>query len=140
MTSDEWLALAERCEKATGADREIDALIHMAIEKNPPPDWIITKDGAVWCWRAKSRHPAGTGNLWAIAKRYTRSMDEITAATKTEFPTAYWSSEQYAGGTANADLALDNSENLYQGTAVTEALARCAAFCRAMSEKVKNND
>jgi hypothetical protein len=28
-TREQWLALADRCEKATGPDREIDAVLHV---------------------------------------------------------------------------------------------------------------
>jgi hypothetical protein len=40
MDRDELLALAERCEKATGADREVDLAIHLALY---PDDDVATR-------------------------------------------------------------------------------------------------
>lgn len=42
----ELLALADRCEKATEADRELDALI--VVELDLKPDWLKKSDGELW--------------------------------------------------------------------------------------------
>lgn len=135
MTRAEWLALAERCEKSTGPDTELDAAIACAVhgwtqiseEIDPYGDvpMLIDRDGG--------------GPM--IPCEYTASLDAITSLIELRFPGGSWFSgkgrircdEPLGGARIFADAA--GNWCLGEGEAATEPLARCAAFCRAMAER-----
>ena len=107
MTRDEWIALAERCEAATGPDDRLDFAI----------------DGLLFAPRLmrgfKARAP------------YTASLDAITALIERELP-----DYDYTCGKTNGGLTIHaqcGSHEMAFGSA--PALALCGAFCRAMAEK-----
>jgi hypothetical protein len=129
MTRERWIALAERCEKATGPDREIDAAIFLAI--NPAfsaPEWKLYGGGF--------RHIYDSSDARILPPashtpgRYTASLDAITALIQKELP-----EHDYTSGHTNGGLTIHaqcgSTEYRY---AETEPLARCAAFCRAKAE------
>ena len=108
-----WLALAERCEKATGPDREVDLdLVSSVIGKRWP-------------------------HTMATVASYTDSLDAITALIERELPGWRWKAGRAEfhcwatiyGGAGEGPVFSAVS---VQGCA---ALALCAAFCRAMAEK-----
>ena len=113
-TSATWLALAGRCEKATGPDRDIERCMAAYI-----PDGFQTM-------------PNGG---------FTESLDVITALIERELPGGSWFvgkgrtrlEEPLGGARIFADEAGDNC--IGEGEAATPALALCAAFCRAMAER-----
>lgn len=127
MTRETWLALAERCEKATGPDREIDGKIAHALR----PGVLI---------RGFYFTP------------YTASLDAITALIERELPGTSWRIH-WRGIGRNccgmiSRLGPDDYDefNVEFGDEVaigrgyrvaTPALALCAAFCRAMAEKAE---
>jgi hypothetical protein len=123
MTSKaEWLALAERCEKAMEPDREIDWCIHAAILN--------------WPAEIKPRQPGDA--------EYTASLDAITALIERELPDFHWRIQGGCKKTGWIQMSGDPRAYIkskakdykigFDGEAATPALALCAAFCRAMAE------
>ena len=135
MTSKaEWLALAERCEKATGPDREIDAEIYDAL----CPQRLGYKAG-------KNIVRVFGGAAWLPC--FTISLDAITALIERELPEMQWlcRPDKEEGGFAKLcnPRSLKPWETIEQESlktwpcwayADTPALALCAAFCHAMAE------
>jgi hypothetical protein len=124
MTRDEWIALAERCEKATGPEREIDAAIHDAVYGGSEAC------GAVIRW--------GGGVQWIAP--YTSSLDAITALIERELPEMRWlcrTNNEGGFGNLYRKATLDLSDfRAWPCYAATPALALCAAFCRACASHV----
>jgi hypothetical protein len=132
MTSKaEWLALSERCEKATGPDRDIDAEIYDATT----PHLLYAGEYA-----GKRAVRRSGGAVWLPF--FTYSIDDITALIERELPAAAWRAVrplddrkpqgtiQRRGETGGFNIWVDTE-------AATPALALCAAFCRAMAEKAE---
>ena len=124
-TTKEWLALAERCEKATGPDREIDAEIYDAL----CPQRLGYKAG-------KNIVRVFGGAAWLPC--FTISLDAITTLIEQELPKAEFNSTSKVQGDGIGGLKryayawLVIGPDVWGDTAVaSEALARCAAFCRA---------
>jgi hypothetical protein len=109
VSRDEMRELAERCEKATGPDRDLDAEIDKAIH---PDDWT---DGL---WFDPSRHdlPAYTASLDAAMSLVPEGM--------------LWLAGYAVDGRAIATVDFD-----HQRAAATPALALCAAALRARATK-----
>ena len=128
-TKAEWLALSERCEKATGSDREIDAAMHDAV------------NGGSDAWEAFRKW--GGGVQWI--EPYTRSLDAIVALIgRGELPAAWvWTLGQNihhrTWGVSINNLDSDGVPYsvCWGASSHAPALALCAAFCRAMSEKAE---
>lgn len=132
-TPEQWLALAERIEKAMGPDREIDGLIGKAC-KLLSPSARFTKDDLwlnayIWTIEDRSEYES-----FPYVEKYTSSLDIITALIEREFPDHLWTLQRnYAFG---AKAAIDPTlATAISADAETPALALCAAFCRAMAEK-----
>jgi hypothetical protein len=122
-TKAEWIALAERCEKATGSDREIDAEIYDAL----CPQRLGYKAG-------KNIVRMFGGAAWLPC--CTNSLDAITALIERELPEVRWVCRtDTLGGFGNL-YRRRNPDRSWPCFAFTPALALCAAFCRAMAEKV----
>ena len=121
MTSKaDWIALAERCEKAMEPDREIDWCIHAAILN--------------WPAEIKPRQPGDA--------EYTASLDAITALIERELPGLGWriAGQDEHGGKPYAQIRWPIQNQIWRqeiAHAATPALALCAAFCRAMAEKAE---
>jgi len=147
MTRDEWTALAERCEKATGPDREIDVALCIAadaprilthlLSKELRPlqkgQWYACGDGYVshpeWVYLdgAPGKSPA---------ERYTASLDAITALVERELPgCGFVVKSRLTTAKTIARIFLRRWEAVSSDYATTPALALCAAFCRAMASK-----
>jgi hypothetical protein len=148
-SKEEWLALAERCEKATGHDREIDADICIlanwigptqphqmfqgpAINLRRGEDWNSPSDGDWLDWEDAD------GDPWSdCAPRLTASLDAITALIERELPGWDWSTaKSHEHCRANVWRLSPISRGSFppkHATAATAALAMCAAFCRAMA-------
>jgi len=148
MTSKaEWLALAERCEKETGVDREIDCLIAVAV--NDVPAGYMRHDAFSWTCPQPPFMPLAYSPAY-----FTYSLDAITALIERELPEMRWLCRPdkeggfgtlYAAPEAIEQGSLKTWETIKQESlkewpcwayADTPALALCAAFCRAMAEKV----
>jgi hypothetical protein len=116
-----WLALAERCEQATGPDRVIDDLLMRYL-------------GYVW---KVGRWNSPDMSSWLYGDR-TSSLDAITALIERELVDWDWSANYSFEKTGKrrglAWLTFDG-RRVIQGRSATPALALCAAFCRAMAEK-----
>jgi hypothetical protein len=112
MTSKaEWIALAERCEKATGSDREIDWSIHaLSIEW---PVHLVPRN---------PEHPT-----------FTASLDDMTALIERELPEVTGIIPLTGGDEAWLWPKSGNPKGGWRCNAATPALALCAAFCRAMA-------
>jgi hypothetical protein len=123
VTKEEWLTLAERCEKATGPDRDIDAEIYDATTHH------LLYAGEYAGKRAVRR---SGGAVWLPF--FTYSIDDITALIEREMPKAMGSvqfgeSVFPASGGYVAQLIIGEPDYTCEGR--TPALALCAAFCRA---------
>jgi hypothetical protein len=123
MTSKaDWIALAERCTDATGSDQEIDGAIFDALSL----DLSISAE-----------HLAKDKRLtleWL--PKYSASLDAITALIARELPEVQWLCRtDTLGGFGNL-YRRRNPDRSWPCFAFTPALALCAAFCRAMAEKV----
>lgn len=105
-TREEWLALAERCEKATGQDIAISADIATACSS-----WILEE----------GRFPS--------CPYYTGSLDAITALIERELPGATFKLGRDGTGAVYAQCA---GKRIIEAAA--PAIALCAAFCRAKAE------
>jgi len=133
MTSKaDWIALAERCEKATGTDREIDGDIAHAAKQFV--DYLTRVPERPWLW-AEFVDP-DDWECWE-APEYTASLDAITAMIERELPKMQWLCRpDKEGGFANLYRRGDDGWAIMSWPchAATPALALCAAFCRAMAE------
>jgi hypothetical protein len=148
MTREEWLALAERIEKATKPNREIDARISVAV--GAVVMWFskVTGKWAFWTTPVDPNPSAAFPNVvlsfnkddafralgeYTIAPHYTGSLDAITALIEREFPDRLWTVLRFAFG---AKAAIDPTlGTVIFADAETPALALCAVFCRAMAER-----
>jgi hypothetical protein len=112
-TREQWLALAARCEAATGPDRDIERCMCSMI-----PDGFQTLPCA----------------------GFTSSLDAITALIERELPG--WAHCHIQEKLRGCIGYIHNNRNFHdtqqrwrECRAATPALALCAAFCRAMAEK-----
>lgn len=133
MARDEWLALAERCEKATGLDREIDFKIGFATGWRKD---IIDGNEMVLDWEC-NEFPNHYGSLLPSV---TESLDAITALIERELPGLGWriAGRDEHGGKPYAQIRWPIKDQVWKqeiSHAATPALAICAAFCRAMADK-----
>jgi hypothetical protein len=149
-TKAEWLALAERCEKATGPDREIDYRMayglgwrfdgyHLARDLPCLSDeQFANLHNLAGQWKRPGvvdwPYP-GTNHAEPCV--WTASLDAITALIERELPGWRWKTGRAEfhcwatiyGGSGEGSVFSAVS---IQGSA---AIALCAAFCRAMAEK-----
>jgi hypothetical protein len=109
VTRQEIIALAERCEKATGPDRLLGAQIHTAIDGRP-----CSFDSKFDCW-------VGGGGL--NVPLYTASLD----AAMTLVPEGWG----YSICPTSALLTRSTSDHGVMARAATPALALTAAALRA---------
>ena len=123
-TSDEWLALAERCEKAEVPDRELDAALAEAAvpHTNGTPHiimWSVDPD---------------TGRQ--IPNAFTRSLDAAVAVVEARFGPRW---TVHRGGIYVASIFLHafNEQAKREGahSHASPALALMAAYCRARAEE-----
>jgi hypothetical protein len=123
----EWLELARRCEQATGADD------HKTIAETTKA--IMRALGYELRHGAFFRRNNG-GEWFCDGSRIMVSLDAITTLIERELPGALYGSDVFdgrAGAVIDGQTRGDMGEHI--GSAATEALARCAAFCRAMAER-----
>lgn len=135
-TRETWLALAERCEAAKGPDREISEGILSAL------GYARISDAHWFC--------EGKGH-WNDGNRIAASLDAITALIERELPGCGWSVDRspsdakIAGSPVlpEAFIMQHGDEWTYEGwplcKAHTPVLALCAAFCRAMAERMNDD-
>ncbi len=155
---EEWLALAERIEKATEPNREIDARISVAVGAFVMRFLKVSGKWAFWTTPVEPSQCACLSNVsgneddafralseYTFAPRYTGSIDIITALIERKFPNSKWAARRLEIG-AKAMLdpipAKDKIDPALRtaiyADAETPALALCAVFCRAMSGKENN--
>jgi hypothetical protein len=137
------LELAERCEKATGPDRELDAMLAVAVDfvaenSNPPSARSLHSD------YGGSNSYADIGAHWPRLPRYTASLD----AAMTLVPDGclatvrqLWDGPERHGYAIVSTYSDDAEEcdgkfhlDDYTGLAATPALALCAAALKARAE------
>jgi hypothetical protein len=134
-TRAEWLALAERCEKATGPDGKLDCVIFALIT---PSAFETDYDRDLHARLSWTRNLADWS--WLLEKGmqpYTSSLDAITALIERELTGWRWKTGRAEfhcwatiyGGSGEGSVFSAVS---IQGSA---ALALCAAFAKAMAEK-----
>jgi hypothetical protein len=135
---DQWLALAERCEKAKNGDWKLDGdiltLAGGVIRK-------ITRLGLRGRTAGSERYfPPGSisVNGYPIPD-ITASLDVITALIEREFPgipgDVGIGALAHGETTYHAVLYVGGDDVSHCGDASTPALALCGAFCRAMAGK-----
>ena len=115
-TKSEWLALAERCEQATGPDCVLSIDISRAA-------------GLIKSGRSKVL------DLWD-SPAVSASIDAITALINQEFPGWVWAlySDSLVARSPRACVRSTDYKIQVRADADTPALALCAAFCRAKAE------
>lgn len=111
-----WLSIAERCEAAKGADREIDAAIMRALSGS----------------REHWHEVAGTFMTDDTCPHVTASIDAITALIERELPDSLPMSRKTSAMSYDAVL---QPASRWVVTARTEPLARAAALARAMAAR-----
>lgn len=124
-TREQWLALAERCEKATGPDDAVDWDMLMAMCGPGYED--------SWLAAPAARYALSTSYGYH-APEWTASLDAITALIERELPGWGWSIRRKPRDkvcTAHIGTSVTVSVRIQQ----KPAIALCAAFCRAMAEK-----
>jgi hypothetical protein len=128
-TKAQWLALAERCEKATGPDRELDCAIYALAKKHMNPAALLES------FRREF-------SISAMIDAYTTSLDAITALIERELPAAWvWTLGQnihhrtWSVSINNLDSDGAPYSVCWGASSYAPALALCAAFCRAMACK-----
>lgn len=118
------LALAERCEQAVEADRELDGAAWCAANGYPFVKW----DGAGAIWRGAGgsiRHYPANG-----VPHYTASLD--AALTLVPEGCGYQIISGFdEGGLTHASVYVPEIDNGERGDSATAALALCAAALRA---------
>ena len=125
MNRDEWTALAERCEKATGPDREIDIWIENYCG--------IARFRESHPWRASIDGQGVRSNVRPLTASHA-----VTALIERELPEYSWrlhKGQRYI--TAELWLSGDCDGHRWALDAATPALALCAAFCRAKAARAK---
>jgi hypothetical protein len=123
-TKAQWIALADRCETATGPDRDIDAEIYDA-----------TTPHVLYAGEYAGKFAVRTSGSAVWLPFFTYSIDDITALIERELaPISV--DLQIRPKDAYAKLWLHSRNDPSIRQAATPALALCAAFCRAMAEKV----
>ena len=134
-TKAEWPALSERCEKATGPDREIDARITLAHRPYLFAKPYIQLDIGKWI------RTDGCPDV-VTAPDYTASLDAITALIERHVldvcSHGYEKTcdEQWKGCVGFVEIPRSDGETKFiYGHAITPALSLCSSFCRAMAEK-----
>jgi hypothetical protein len=106
-------ALIERVEKATGPDREIDALVFGWLEGLKRNDGTFWIGGRFQFEHPTKRHPNGPAALYideAQVPEYTSSLDAVVAMIERQMPGAEWSLTNLYG-VALAEVPLNDSEN-----------------------------
>lgn len=137
-TGDELIALAERCEAATGPDRELDCLTHCAVN-----GWEVRYEGlnifadmgptmsrilVGWLDPGKvQRNFSMTSN--SMARPYTASLDAALTLVPTDWHVDLRGVNRSWGAFLNA--TADGQFGEASATAATPALALCAAALRA---------
>jgi hypothetical protein len=120
-TKNEWLALAERCEKATASDWDIDEAIMRALGLLV----FVTREGRLV-------YDAETDAIEKLPE-LTKSMDAFDAMMKRDQPTWGWCITSLSAAYVHysADLPI---QAIKEGL---PALALCVAFCRAKAARAK---
>lgn len=138
MTREEWIALAERCEAATGPDREIDVEIFRLLNpKYAGPEWQPYAGGLRHIYDSSDTRCVPPPE--ATPYRCTASLDAITALIEREFPRAdrvvsVVNGNKRAPRVGVTLFRFNGTGSQASGGAGDEARAHCAAFCRAEAE------
>lgn len=142
MTKAEWLALAKRCEAAKGPDREIDYDLG-GMTKSSDYGWPLSDDLKAHLLQMKPRICEECceerGTIFTIVP-YTTCLTSIASLIERELPDPLWRVLKDWGDMSFAYVNIDKFMGEAPGIgwnaqAATPALALCAAFCKAMSEK-----
>lgn len=129
MTTDrDLLELAERCEKATGPDRELDALIFIVAEW---PTWKLQTACEPFPEQVQPGRIQGPDSIgWRQAPAYTASLD---AAMKLVPEGKVWTvrfDPRLSGASVMGADGFDQTHTL----AATPALVLCAVALRALAQ------
>lgn len=141
MSAEMWTRLAERAEKATRPDRELDAAVWWSVNKRSaersfwnaafglPRPLDDDFDGL----------PAGLGRLAVVsgAPRYTASVDAVLALIAETLPGWTWEMTTTGFMPGASLIATDHLRSVYGAYAATPALAILAALCRAKAAQAE---
>ena len=144
MTKNDWLALWARCNITKGPVKEIDSAIACAVFGWHEEYVDLDPYGQV------PMFVDSNGNGPCIPDRYTESLDSIVALVENQFPLAAWRvmkplNSVYGGEPGRPQATIQRrAEQFFDIWTDTEgdtpARALCAAFCRAMAEKIRTGD
>jgi hypothetical protein len=120
------IALSERVQAATGADRELDADIFEAFG---PIDEIHLRS---WCKAGRPSRPRRSYiEAWAL--EYTKSIDEAAALLNRALPGWKWMASTCSGGpTASVHHEREGSSSFWKFTKVARAPTVPLALLSAM--------
>jgi hypothetical protein len=144
MTSpkDKLLELAERCEAATGPDRELSAKIALAVH-----DWLHEVEGnkPLNCRvRNKLGSPVYIGGETGRTMDYTASLDAAMTLAPEGWTDVRQHQHRMTDGSVRcyAELEVEEGDALmpYEGKAKTPALALCAAALRSRTLHMTTDD
>ena len=135
-TAQQWLDLAERIEAATGADREIDACIEVALIPWPnvgeAEQSICDEDE----WSVVEREPDGRRVDRRAPWHFTASIDAAMTLVPDGWDGVLYLATEYTMPCAQLETPAMRARfsmdyEAATGEAVTLPLALCAAACRA---------
>jgi hypothetical protein len=135
MTRAAMLALAERAEKATGPDRELDAAIAVAVcwrwegwsEGDLAVEEAAARSGMAY---VADRVRNSTNSIWRLLPAYTASLD----AAMTLVPEGEDYAIERVGGGHWCSVDANGERQPCVGAA-TPALTLCAAALRSLAEQ-----
>lgn len=116
-----WLALAERCEAATGPDREIDLAAAIACGKVPE----ATKPGGV----TGHQYFSGGTSSCVLVSHYSASLDAAMSLVPEGWSFGAGRDDIVPGPEGWAWVSGDDDTKIVK--AITPALALAASACRA---------
>lgn len=136
--------LIERCRKAEGGDRELDAEIASIVRYHPygPFHWLDRSPEAVYApthagWLGFTLPGEGTPrDAWA-SHEYTSSIDAITALIEKELPGWDWGAECLHEDRSYGKVWVHgwHDDTVVEDSAPTAPLALCLAFLLAIQSK-----
>lgn len=126
-------SLIERLEKASGPDREIDALIFVAVDARDPALRVARSTPLGWYVEAGDDEDRPL-----LQPEYTKSLDAALALCERVLPAGWCGNVDWGVRMPSATLKHVGLD-MYVAFAATPPLALCLALLRALSQKESSN-
>lgn len=125
-------ALIARVEGGSGADRELDAEVAVAVGKA----LRLFEGGQDPGWVAVPSASERDAEVWDLADPYTASLDAVAALAEEMLPGWRWNVTRFENGLWDADAGKDDdSQWVFVAGIATEVRARLAALLRSLQQK-----